>query len=171
MGVDDNYEMDDEVAQQTAELLFDLLPYYDTGNEEAQIFWQPYKLKVCWCINHRMETPFWWLHARALNKTCGTDDWRGWRQCKLHGCVGFTSFYEVNDKSYSLHEQLIQAGAATDAEMQGLFVHYAASGGHASLVALLLMYGANAVAVDNMGYTAQVLMSQQRPTKFEHWRC
>ena len=37
--VDDNYEMDDEVAQQTAELLFDLLPYYDTGNEEAdQIF-------------------------------------------------------------------------------------------------------------------------------------
>ena len=32
-------EMDDEVAQQTAELLFDLLPYYDTGNTEAdQIF-------------------------------------------------------------------------------------------------------------------------------------
>ena len=36
---DDAYEMDDEVAQQTAELLFDLLPYYDTGNQEAdQIF-------------------------------------------------------------------------------------------------------------------------------------
>ncbi len=31
MGIqDDAYEMDDEVAQQTAELLFDLLPYYDT---------------------------------------------------------------------------------------------------------------------------------------------
>ena len=31
--------MDDEVAQQTADLLFDLLPYYGTGNAEAdQIF-------------------------------------------------------------------------------------------------------------------------------------
>lgn len=30
-----SYEMDDEVAQQTADLLFDLLPYYGTGNAEA----------------------------------------------------------------------------------------------------------------------------------------
>ena len=28
-------EMDDEVAQATADLLFDLLPYYGTGNQEA----------------------------------------------------------------------------------------------------------------------------------------
>ena len=34
-------------------------------------------------------------------------------------------------------------------------LHYAASGGHASLVALLLMYGAAAARQDAMGYTAQ----------------
>ena len=34
-------------------------------------------------------------------------------------------------------------------------LHYAASGGHASLVALLLMYGAAAACQDAMGYTAQ----------------
>ena len=34
-----DFQMDDEVAQQTADLLFDLLPYYGTGNAEAdQIF-------------------------------------------------------------------------------------------------------------------------------------
>ena len=38
-GGQESYEMDDEVAQQTADLLFDLLPYYGTGNAEAdQIF-------------------------------------------------------------------------------------------------------------------------------------
>ena len=35
----EQFQMDDEVAQQTADLLFDLLPYYGTGNAEAdQIF-------------------------------------------------------------------------------------------------------------------------------------
>ena len=35
----EEFQMDDEVAQQTADLLFDLLPYYGTGNAEAdQIF-------------------------------------------------------------------------------------------------------------------------------------
>jgi hypothetical protein len=156
-------EMDDEVAQQTAELLFDLLPYYDTGNTEAdQIFLATLQaqsmlvhardphgntLLMVACQSVKSD-----LIELMIEKEVDVNAQNYMGVSALHIVC-----YEVNDKSYTLCEQLITAGANTDArDAEGCTpVHYAASGGHASLVALLLMYGANAVAVDNMGYTAQ----------------
>lgn len=167
------YEMDDEVAQQTAELLFDLLPYYDTGNREAdQIFLatlqaqsmlvharDPHGNTLLMVACQSVKTD---LVELMISKEVDVNAQNYMGVSALHIVC-----YEVNDKSYGMCEKLINAGAATDAkDAEGCTpVHYAASGGHASLVALLLMYGANAVAVDNMGYTAQDYAVQSNHTE------
>ena len=65
---------------------------------------------------------------------------------------------DANDQSYEVCERLIQAGAHVDIPDAAACtpLHYAASGGHAFLVALR-MYGSDATTADAMGYAAQIM--------------
>ena len=157
------FEMDDEVAQQTADLLFDLLPYYGTGNAEAdQIFLAT--LQANDILAHSRDAhgnTLLMIACQAAKEDIINLMIEKEVDVNAQNYMGVTALhivcYDATSKSYSMCERLIQAGAGIDAaDAEGCTpLHYAASGGHASLVALLLMYGAEAGRQDAMGYTAQ----------------
>ena len=159
----DEFEMDDEVAQQTADLLFDLLPYYGTGNAEAdQIFLAT--LKANDILAHSRDAhgnTLLMIACQASKQDIINLMVQKDVDVNAQNYMGVTALhivcYDATTDSYSMCERLIQAGAGIDAaDAEGCTpLHYAASGGHASLVALLLMYGAAAARQDAMGYTAQ----------------
>ncbi len=159
----EEFEMDDEVAQQTADLLFDLLPYYGTGNAEAdQIFLAT--LQANDILAHSRDAhgnTLLMIACQASKQDIINLMIEKEVDVNAQNYMGVTALhivcYDATSESYSMCERLIQAGAGIDAaDAEGCTpLHYAASGGHASLVALLLMYGAEAGRQDAMGYTAQ----------------
>jgi hypothetical protein len=159
----DDFQMDDEVAQQTADLLFDLLPYYGTGNSEAdQIFLAT--LQANDILAHSRDAhgnTLLMIACQASKQDIINLMIQKDVDVNAQNYMGVTALhivcYDATSDSYSMCERLIQAGAGIDAaDAEGCTpLHYAASGGHASLVALLLMYGAAAARQDAMGYTAQ----------------
>lgn len=166
----DKFHMDDEVARQTAELLFDLLPYFGSGeNDQAdQIFLETLNSNetLVNCVD---------LHANTLLMVAAQHSklqlidifLKKHVNVNAQNYMGVSTMhivcYETNQNSYPMAEKLIRAGAdLKSSDTEGCTpLHYAASAGDSKIVALLLMYGSDPLTKDKRGFVPQDYAVQQ----------
>ena len=117
----EEFQMDDEVAQQTADLLFDLLPYYGTGNAEAdQIFLAT--LQANDILAHSRDAhgnTLLMIACQASKQDIINLMIQKDVDVNAQNYMGVTALhivcYDATADSYSMCERLIQAGAGIDA--------------------------------------------------------